>query len=337
MHFLKTMIVMFLFVSQVVMADTVKLKNGDWITGMVVKKETDKLLFKTKYAGEIEIIWSEIATLRTDKPVKVVLTDDTSVDAKIQNQTLGRVKLVGGGMKMATELNMSDVSYINPTAKVTGEGMDWKGHINLGGAVTQGNTDTSLLRLDGEAIARSEKDRVTLSAYANRAKTNDVDTELNSKGKLQYDRFLTKKWFVYANTSLEKDQFRDIGLRSTVGVGSGYQIFEQSDRNLSIEAGINYIDTDFDKAEDNSYASARWNLKYDQLIFQSVKFFHQHEVLVSVEDSENVLVFTQTGLRVPIGERLNATTQLNIDYAGQPAAGREKTDKALVFSLGYDW
>jgi putative salt-induced outer membrane protein YdiY len=84
-------------------------------------------------------------------------------------------------------------------------------------------------------------------------------------------------------------------------------------------------------------SAPRWSLKYDQLIFQSVKFFHQHEVLMSEEGANNVLVFTQTGLRVPIAERLNATTQLNVDYAGQPAAGREKTDKMLLFSLGYGW
>jgi putative salt-induced outer membrane protein YdiY len=330
MYFFKTLIVMFLFVSQAVMADTIKLKNGDLITGSVVKKGADTLLFKTKYAGEIEITRSEIAKLKTSSPESVVLTDDA---ANIQPQTFGRVKGEGGGLKMAKALNMD---AINAGMKVA-EGFEWKGHINLGGAVTQGNTDTSLLRLDGEAIARSERDRITLSAYANRAQTNDVDTELNSKGKLQYDYFLTEKRFLYANTSLEKDQFRDIGLRSTFGFGSGYQIFEESDRNLSVEAGINYIDTDFDDAEDDRYISARWSLKYDQLIFQSVKFFHQHEVLMSEEGANNVLVFTQTGLRVPIAERLNATTQLNVDYAGQPAAGREKTDKMLLFSLGYGW
>ena len=41
--------------SHAAIADTVKLKNGDWITGAVVKKETDKLVFRTKYTGEINM------------------------------------------------------------------------------------------------------------------------------------------------------------------------------------------------------------------------------------------------------------------------------------------
>jgi len=58
---------------------------------------------------------------------------------------------------------------------------------------------------------------------------------------------------------------------------------------------------------------------------------------MSVKETDNLLVFSQTGLRVPIAEGLNASTQLNVDYAGQPAAGRVKTDKTLLFSLGYGW
>ena len=331
------LIPLFLLFTHVAFADTVKLKNGDWITGTVVKKESEKLLFKTEYAGEIAIVWTEIASLKTDQAVSIVLADDASVKARMESQSLGRVKLLGSGLKTTTTLNMNDVVYINPSAQLTGEGFDWKGHLNIGGAVTQGNTDTSVLRIDGETIARSQKSRITLTGYANRAKNKNVETEFNSKGKLQYDRFVSKKWFVYANSALENDEFRDIRLRTILGFGSGYQIFEQPDRHLSVEAGINYIYTDFDLAQDTSYSSARWSLRYDELVFQGVKFFHQHEVLMSVKETDNLLVFSQTGLRVPIAEGLNASTQLNVDYAGQPAAGRVKTDKTLLFSLGYGW
>jgi putative salt-induced outer membrane protein YdiY len=318
-------------------ADTVKLKNGDWLTGTVIKKETDKLVFKTKYTGEINILWSEIATLNTDKPVKVVLSDDSTFDARLQKRTLGRVKVVNTGLKMSTELDLNDLSYINPSPEVSKGGITWKGYADLGGAITQGNSDTSVLRFDTEGIARTKKNRLTLGGKVNRAKSNDEQTEFNSKGYAQVDHFLSKKWFVYGNGSLEHDRFKNISLRSNVGLGSGYQFYEQTDLNLSVEAGINYVNVDYDQAEDESYASGRWALKYDQLIFSNVRFFHQHEVLISLENSADTLVFTKTGLRVPIAENLNASTQLDIDYDNEPAVGREKADKTLLFSLGYGW
>lgn len=337
MNILTKLIFLLALLSHAAYADTIKLKNGDVITGKVVKKETNKLIFETKYAGEIKVLWSEVATLSTDDAVNLVLKDDSNFNARLQKRSLGKVKAVNTGLQLSTELDMNQLAYINPSPEVSGKGVSWKGHANLGGAITQGNTDTSVIRFDAEAIARSKTNRFTIGGYVNRAENNDIDTEFNSKGYMQYDHFLSKQWYLYANGSLEHDRFRDIKLRSSAGVGSGYQIYEQDDLNLSVEGGLNYVNTDFNAAEDDSYASARWALKYDQLIFEHVKLFHRHEVLVSLEDAQNTLIFTQTGLRVPIAKNLNASTQLNVDYAGQPAEGRKSVDRSLLFSLGYNW
>lgn len=335
-YIIKIMLLLVLF-NHFAFADTITLKNGDVLTGKVIKKETNKLIFETTYAGELKILWAEVATLSTDSPVKVVLKDDSKFNAQLQKRSLRRVKVVNSGLQLSTELNLDQLAYINPSPVVAGEGVSWKGHANLGGSATQGNTDTSAVRFDAETIARSKINRFTLGGFVNRAENNNIDTEFNSKGYMQYDHFLSKKWYLYTNGSLEHDRFRDIKLRSSAGVGSGYQIYEQEDLNLSVEGGLNYVNTDFDEAEDESYASARWALRYDQLIFENVKLFHRHEVLVSLEDTKNTLVFTQTGLRVPIAKNLNASTQLNVDYAGQPAEGRKSVDRALVFSVGYNW
>ena len=39
------------------LADEVRLKNGDKLTGQVVRMVENKLIFKTTYAGEITIAW----------------------------------------------------------------------------------------------------------------------------------------------------------------------------------------------------------------------------------------------------------------------------------------
>ncbi|MGJ8619334.1 MAG: DUF481 domain-containing protein [Methylophilaceae bacterium] len=337
MKLLKTIAVVSVIMCQTANADTVKLKNGDVLTGTVIKKETDKLVFKTKYTGEINITWTDIASLSTDKPVTVMLANDSSFTGEIKQSDEGRAQIQLSGLNTNADVDLKDLAYINPSAEVSGKGVAWSGHANLGGATSQGNTDNSQIRFDTEAIARTKQNRYTIGAYVNRAKADGESTAFNSKGYTQYDHFLTKQWYVYANGSLENDKFRDINLRSSAGIGTGYQFYEQEDLNLSIEGGVNYISTDFNQAEDDRYASGRWALKYDQLVFQSVKFFHQHEVLVSLEDVANTLVFSKTGLRVPIANNLNASTQLNVDYANQPAQGRERMDRTLLFSLGYGW
>jgi putative salt-induced outer membrane protein YdiY len=327
-----------LSLNHIAIADEIKLKNGDTITGTIVKKETDKLIVNTSYAGEISITWTQISSLNSTAPVNVVLTDQSTLTGMINESEPGRAKIKNDQLNTEADINLAELNYINPSPLIAGTGIDWKGRINFGGAITQGNTDTSLLRADAEAIARTKDDRLTLGAIVNRAKSNDVDTEYNSRGDIKYDHFLTKKWYVYANTTLENDRFRDIDLRTTVGVGNGYQIYEQEDLNLFIEGGVNYIDVNYNLAEDDSYASGRWALRYDQKPFKTnVQVFHQHEVLFALDDISNTLIFSKTGLRVPVTEDINASTQINLDYNNQPAAGRRKLDKALLFSLGYSW
>jgi putative salt-induced outer membrane protein YdiY len=326
-----------IILSHAAIADTVKLKNGDVLTGTVIKKETDKLIFETKYTGEIQITWSEISSLRIDQPVTVMLADDSIFTGEILQveEEIVQVKLLG--LETSTEVSLKDIAYINPSPEISGKGVAWSGRANLGGATAKGNTDNSHIRFDTETIARSKESRYTLGGYVFRAKADGQKTAFNSKGYAQHDRFISKKWYLYANGSLEHDRFRDIKLRSSTGLGTGYQVFEQEDINLSVEGGINYINTNFNNTDNERYASGRWAVKYDQLVFRGVRFFHQHEVLVSLEDAANTLAFTKTGLRVPIAHNLNASTELIVDYAGQPADSRERVDRTLLFSLGYGW
>ena len=59
-------------------ADEVQLKNGDRITGTIVRMENKTLTVTTSYAGEIAIKWDQVETVETDSTVRVVLKDKTS-------------------------------------------------------------------------------------------------------------------------------------------------------------------------------------------------------------------------------------------------------------------
>ncbi len=329
-------------------ADEIRLKNGDVITGKVVRKFNEKVVFKTSYAGDIQVAWSEIETIKTDEPLAVTLTDRSNLKTTLESYDSGKatIKLAqlddddedGKKQYEEKEIPLADLLYINPTPELSGVGVNWSGRINLGGSVTQGNTDTTTLRLDGESIARTLNHRLTVAAVVNRATNNGENTQFNNRSSIKLDRFISNKWYVYANNTLENDRFRDIKLRTMTGIGSGYQIYERPDRNLFVEGGLNYVTVNYYDAENESYPGARWALKYDHRIFGgSTQFFHEHEVLLGLDSASNALAFTKTGLRFPIINNFNASIQYNLDWAGQPAEGRKSTDSALIFNLGYVW
>ena len=91
----------------------------------------------------------------------------------------------------------------------------------------------------------------------NYASDRDTETESNATAYAKYDRFLTEKWYLYANTSFENDKFKDLRLRSTLGVGTGYQFFDTPRTILSLEGGIDYVHTDFYTQPTDDYPAAR--------------------------------------------------------------------------------
>jgi putative salt-induced outer membrane protein YdiY len=333
----KTALLLMLF-SPAAFADTVRLKNGDVLTGTIVKKDTDKLEFKTAYAGSIKITWSEVASLSSDQPVKMVLASESSFSGSITESGPGRAQITLANLNTTTDIDLKDVTYINPSPEVYASGVVLSGHVNLGGAVTQGNTETSSVRLDGEAIARTKYNRYTVGGELNHSESNGENTAFDSQAGMKFDHFISKKWYLYANTTVENDKFRDINLRATVGLGSGYQVYEQSDLNLFVEGGLDYVKVNYIEAEGDDYASGRWALKYDQLLFgDKIRFFHQDEIIFRLDRLSNTLIYSKTGLRMPITSNINATTQINIDYDNNSAESRKKLDKTLLFSLGYGW
>src|SRR5271154_2896409 len=67
-------------------ADTVVLKNGDHLTGTVETSDGKNITLKTDFAGEIQIQWSAIAEIKTDKPIYVVMPDKSTVSGIVTTE-----------------------------------------------------------------------------------------------------------------------------------------------------------------------------------------------------------------------------------------------------------
>ena len=333
-----TFIVCCIFSAQVA-ADEIRMKNGDVLTGDVVKKEGPKLIFKTSYAGEISLDWDAVESLDSDKTLDLVLANKKKYKAGLAAMGDGIAVMDPKEATRIAEIKLSEVKYINPSPELVRGGYRWTGRMNLGGTWTQGNSDTRALRFDAESIVRTLQNRYTVGAVFNRAQDRGNDTQFNSRGYGKYDHFLEgSEWYMYANAAFEQDRFRDIRLRSNIGGGAGRQVVESPDKNLSLEGGLNYINEVHYTAEDESYPSLRWAVKYDQMLLHGMtQFFHEHEAFVSITNADDMLVFSKTGFRFPLTSRLNASTQLNLNWDKSPAPGRKEADSTLMFTVGYGW
>lgn len=314
-------------------ADEVLLKNGDRISGTIIKKDNGFLSIKTAYAGEVKVDWAFVASVQAEAPLVVLLNSKEIVKANTITDDTPQQALAS-----KQSVKKADVKLVNPPPYLAGGGVLWNGRLNIGASSSDGNTDTQNGHASGEIGARTQKERYRLRGTYNWASDLGQETENNMEGVFKADHFLSEKWFVSGRTAAYKDRFQDLNLRATLGASTGYQFFESRLRNFYVEAGVDYVYEDYRASEDKEYPAARWGLGYDAFIYrEKIQFFHEHGLLVSLEDTEDMMLESETGLRFHVTGNLNSTMQVNYDWNNSPGRDKERGDTKYIFTLGYSW
>jgi putative salt-induced outer membrane protein YdiY len=328
----RCVIVLILSVAGVCRADQVTLDNGDRLTGKVKKLADGKVVINTDYAGDVKIDTKHIVSLETDSEMTVVLDDETRLYGRLSGngQTLG---VSDGG----ATVDMAHVTALEP-GHLTGQEWKFSGRFSLGASESNGNTNTRNLNWDGEGVARHGKNRYTLGGRGKYASSNDGETDNNTVLYGQYDRFLSKKWYAYANASFQNDRFSDIRLRTTLSAGLGYQWLATKRTNLALEAGPTYVYTDYYTQATEQNPALRLVSRFDHWLWQdAVQFFNTNEFYPSLSDYDNSFLRSQIGFRFPLVDHFIATAQLNLDWNGNPPPGKVKLDTTTILSVGYTW
>jgi putative salt-induced outer membrane protein YdiY len=317
-------------------ADEVQFTNGDKLTGTVIALADGKLDFDSKVAGKLSIPWAEVATFSSEKPVTIVLADDSVIVDQVLLAEPGSVRTAGSQSITPQTVTLANAVKLNP------EPEQWKGALVAGAAFDRGNTVRSSGTGSLDAVRRGEDDRITFGAGYAAEQTEDNDTGETSTTRrqmfmaLQYDLFFTPKWYMYANARGEKDGVADIALRFTSGVGLGYQFVDTADLKFNIEAGPTWVSVNYDDdTENQDYLAARvaWNL--DWMFYSGVSFFHNGRAYPSLESRHDQLVETRTGLRYKLFGDFFGESRVHWTWDSSPAEDAKRQDLSVILGLGY--
>ena len=210
------------------------------------------------------------------------------------------------------------------------------GGANVGFLSTGGNTDVNSLRVDADVVVRNYRNRYTGGGVLSRAADGGVETARNATVSGRYDRFFNPRLYANATALFTRDNFRDIDLRSAIGLGLGYQVADNALLKLSVEGGYGYVDERFDAAPDENYQAFRETVTIDvYTLGKRVTFFHRQDGFFGFTGDDNLFVQTRNGVRGGLAGGLVATVQFDLDYDRSPAVGREHTDRSVGLTFGY--
>lgn len=231
-------------------ADQIVMKNGDRLTGTIVKSDAKTLVIKTDYAGEVNVDWSAVQDMTSAQTLHVGLKNGRTVVGSV---TTAQGKLEVGTQASGTvEAPKEDVASIRNDAdqlayeKSLHPGMleGWNGGLNLGFAVTRGNSETKNLNIAFKAARKGLHDKLILytnQIYATNDKPSPSQTTANAiGGGARYDHDLTPRVFGFVNGDFYHDALQFLDLRSTFGGGLGLHAIKSASTTLDLLAGANY-------------------------------------------------------------------------------------------------
>jgi len=315
-----------------VCADKVVLENGDTLTGTVVKVLDGKLTLKTDYSAPIEIQVSKIKQIFTDNPVEVHLSSGEVLKGKIETKEDGQLVVGKSGERETTSVDLAKVVSVNPPPP-----KKWSGSINAGGNIQTGNTDRKGVILEAQVTRKTDLDRIFFHYLFNYAEENGEMTARSQYGEMEYDYFFTKKWYALAAVSLLNDKFSNYRLRTIVGPGVGYQVWDDPVKALSFEAGLAYQVNDYYTGNDTSFLTARLGGKvryklFDFLVFSDYLLFYP-----SIGKGGEYTFRNEAALTAPLGARWSLKLANIIDYNSNPQPGFDRADVQYLLTLGFSF
>jgi putative salt-induced outer membrane protein YdiY len=323
------------FAATTASADQIILNNGDRITGTIDSADAGKLIIDSPIEGKITVDLKNVKTFSTDGPIKVVFNDGTVVDERIAEGQAGEFVTVPGTVLPPQTFSISKVGKINPPPVV------WTGSIVINGLYLQGDTTAEQFGASINLLRRSDFDRIDAGAayLFGEQKINGVQstTADNWYARGEYDYFFTKKFFAYANTRVEKDRIQHLDLRLTPGVGVGYQVFEQPDFNLNFSGGLSWVYEDYSNlSSPNENVSARIAYHVDKSFCEDkVKLFNEVTYFPSVQNVNDYLVLTTSGVHLAITKTMFSELKAEVDYDSHPAPMSHRTNAKYILGVGW--
>jgi len=230
-------------------ADQVTLKNGDRITGTVVKGDGKTLVLHTDAAGDVTLQFSAIQDIKTDQ--------ELHVSVKGGKTAVGPVTTTDGKIDVATknagtvEVAMGDVTILRNDAEQAafdksehpGLKHGWTGGATVGFSVARGNSETENLALAFNAVHTTASDKITL--YANSIDTtNNLATPSTvaslEQGGFRYDHNLNPILFAFGAADFTANALQYLDLLAIYSGGLGFHAIKSDATTLNLLGGVDY-------------------------------------------------------------------------------------------------
>jgi putative salt-induced outer membrane protein YdiY len=338
---------MLILPAAIALGDSVTLKNGDHISGKIIKTDGGSVVVKTDYAGEVKIELKSVASLTSDNPLfvaqkngptshgKVAVTNDT---LKVENGPDVKVADVSAIRDDATEKNWEreDERLHHPHF------LDfWVGSVTFGLAEASGNSSTTTVSTTGAAARVAGKYKLAVhfgQVYSRQSTTMPFGVTADRVGGgVRLDRDFSDKVFSFGTADFDYDQFLGLNLRSVFGGGLGWHAWKSSRGSLNLGAGGDYDRENFTGAVNRNSAELLGTEELNVRLISKLKLIQHMQVFPNMSNLGQFRLAADANASMPIFKALEWNIGATDQYESNPLPGRKTNDVLLTTGVRFSF
>ncbi|MCE5310296.1 MAG: DUF481 domain-containing protein [Acidobacteriales bacterium] len=325
------------------LADVIVMKNGDRVTGSIVKKSGKEITIKTDKFGVVTASWEDVESVKADKPVNLVLEDGRTVQGTMATV---RDKIEVTAKDTTLTVAPADVATIRDAAEQQayerllhpGWGQLWTGTGTIGFAGTAGNAKTLTFTTGVNAARITNTDKTSL--YFNIIKASalingkSASTAQAVRGGLAYGHDVSPRLFVNAFNDYEYDRFQDLDLRFVLGGGFGFHAVKTEKSRLDLLGGGAFNRSSFSNSLIRKSGEIYWGDEYSLKVNSATSLVQSFRMFNDMSHTGDYRMNFDIGASTKLSKWLTWNVSMSDRYLNNPAPGRKTNDLLYTTGLG---
>ena len=340
----------FLGMTTAAWADVVTLKNGDRITGTLITIKGGTLQLKSDILGTLSIPMAKVATYTISEPVALIMKGQHPLEGKLELEPSGDYEVTANGQAKTVpaaqaDTIMPDADYQKLVTAAPKPWQAWKGAVNLGYALQNGNQQTDTLTTTISAV----RERPTTPIFQNHWRTNFGFTTLISHAEeddstvtshtltatLREDYLVSTDNFLFVMGQGNHVSTQGLYLQQTYGGGYGRDLVSNARTVFSISTGPVYVQEKFFTGLLTQTAQLLVAEKLGEQFNKRVRLDHYFQFYPDLKNRGQYRFDTSSSLSLKLTTRFSANlTALDL-YLSNPPAGNKSNDITFSAGLGY--
>ncbi len=327
-------------------AGQVTLKNGDHLSGTVVKSDGKNLVFKSELAGTVTIPWDAVTAISSSEALTVGLRDGQvavgpveAVDQSIVIDTKDAGKLTAAKSAIVFVRSKDEQAaheaeierYRHPSLTDL-----WTGFVDLGLATAQGNARTSNVNVTANASRSTSRDKIDVNFMSLYASSNVSGASLVTanamRGGIRYNLNVSPSVLSFGSTELEYDEFQNLDLRFSPSGGFGWRIIDNERTMLNVLGGASlnreFFATGLNRTSGEGLVGQEFTHKLSKIASVTQKFIMYPNLTRRGDYRMSFDASAVTTIRKWLGWQFSVSDRL----LSNPLPGRKKND--LLFTSG---